>query len=45
MILQLEKNIDNTQKEDLISSLGKFTKSVSEVQNPKRLLLGSFRKR
>lgn len=44
MILQLEKNIDNTQKEDLISSLGKFTKSVSEVQTQKGFYLVALEK-
>lgn len=44
MILQLEKNINNTQKEDLISSLGKFTKSVSEVQTQKGFYLVALEK-
>ncbi|WKV12311.1 3-deoxy-7-phosphoheptulonate synthase [Marivirga harenae] len=44
MILQLEKNINNTQKEDLIASLGKFTKSVSEVQTQKGFYLVALEK-
>ncbi|MGJ3237054.1 3-deoxy-7-phosphoheptulonate synthase [Marivirga sp.] len=44
MILQLEKDINNTQKEDLISSLGKFTKSVSEVQTQKGFYLVALEK-
>jgi 3-deoxy-7-phosphoheptulonate synthase len=44
MILQLDKNINNTQKEDLISSLGKFTKSVSEVQTQKGFYLVALEK-
>jgi 3-deoxy-7-phosphoheptulonate synthase len=44
MILQLEKNINNTQKDDLITSLGKFTKSVSEVQTQKGFYLVALEK-
>ncbi|GAB3333629.1 3-deoxy-7-phosphoheptulonate synthase [Marivirga atlantica] len=39
MILQLEKNIAAGEKDQLISSLGQYTKSVSEVQTQKGFYL------
>ncbi|WKK87413.2 3-deoxy-7-phosphoheptulonate synthase [Marivirga arenosa] len=44
MILQLEKNISGNAKNDLISSLGQFTKSVSEVQTQKGFYLVALEK-
>ena len=44
MILQLEKNIQNSEKEQLIKDLKKFTKSVNEVQTQKGFYLVAMEK-
>lgn len=44
MILQLEKNINTSQKEQLIKDLKKFTKSVNEVQTQKGFYLVALEK-
>ncbi|GAA5038455.1 3-deoxy-7-phosphoheptulonate synthase [Marivirga lumbricoides] len=44
MILQLEKNIQSSEKEQLIKNLKKFTKSVNEVQTQKGFYLVAMEK-
>lgn len=44
MILQLENNINKSQKNELISSLQQFAKSVSEVQTQKGFYLVALEK-